>query len=123
MFGLSGWDPWGFPSDDAVRVGRAVAKQNPGLAQRRPAELVAVDWTGLGISNISEPMVDEGLADLLQCEKKYTHHAAVNFNGEVWWEDGQFHEDVWVYGQIRGHHSSPTLEELAEEVCAKWGRE
>lgn len=74
----------------------------------------------LGMSNFDHS-IDEGFAERLQEGHCYGRHAAWDFNGLVWFADGQFHEEVWCYGVRRQVFSADTLEELMQTVNAKWG--
>lgn len=67
--------------------------------------------------------IDTGLAEALQARpgKVFGRHAGWNFNGRVFFSDGRFHEEVWVYGSPRETVSADTLPELMEEVCYRYG--
>ena len=59
----------------------------------------------------------------LKNEKVYSGYPGWNFHGEVWYEQNQFHCEVWVYGSIKEVISEDTLEELMESVSDKYGCE
>lgn len=67
--------------------------------------------------------VDDGMAAALMAEPVdlFGRHAGLNFNGIVYFRDGKFHEQVWVYGTPRETISSNTLEELMIEVNSAYG--
>lgn len=75
--------------------------------------------SGLGMSNFDSE-IDEGLEAALRNGMKGTH-AAWNFNGQVWFADGLFHEEVWIYRVPRKVLSAPSLRELMEAVNAEFG--
>ena len=56
--------------------------------------------------------VAPGLEEKLKAEKIFCRHAAYEFNGEVWYEDGLFHEKVFRFHVAVAHHEAPTLREL-----------
>lgn len=76
----------------------------------------------LGMSNFDRS-IDEGFAEALQARPGEVkgRHAGWNFNGQVYFHDGKFHEEVWVYGSPRQVISADTLSELMDDVCAEYG--
>jgi hypothetical protein len=64
-----------------------------------------------------------GLEGMLRSGKVYCHHAALDFNGDVWFEDGLFHERVNVYHKAVAHYEAPTLRELMVMVNDEHGWE
>lgn len=76
----------------------------------------------LGVTNLDRS-IDEGLEQRLRAEPVWGRHAARGFNGRVWFEDGLFHEQVWIYGTPVAYYSAPTLVELAETVSDHHGWE
>lgn len=78
----------------------------------------------LGMTNF-DGTIDDGFAEALMERpgEVFGRHAGWNFNGQVYFKDGQFHEEVWVYGSPRQTISAPTLPELMEAVCAEYGHE
>jgi hypothetical protein len=76
----------------------------------------------LGMSNFDHS-IDEGFEERLRNERIWGRHAAWNFNGRVWFEDGEFHEQVWRYGQPVEHFSGATLAELMGSVSNEYGWE
>lgn len=78
----------------------------------------------LGMSNF-DGSIDEGLSEALQAEpdEVFGRHAGWNFNGKVWFQDGKFHEEVWVFGSLQQVISADTLSDLMEEVCAEYGND
>jgi hypothetical protein len=79
-------------------------------------------YIDLGMSNFDHS-IDDGFAEALQAEPAliYGTHAAWNFHGRVWFADGQFHEEVWVYHEIRDRFSAATLEDLMKLVNDEYG--
>lgn len=64
--------------------------------------------------------IDEGMDGALRAGG-VGEHSAWDFHGDVWFEDGQFHEEVWVYKEYRETSSADTLEQLMTEVNAEYG--
>ena len=74
-----------------------------------------------GMSNLDQS-IDAGLeADLKN--GMIGIHAAWNFNGRVWFEDGMFHEDVWRYRSYSATFSAETLRDLMNTVNDQYGYE
>lgn len=48
-------------------------------------------------------------------------HAAWNFYGYVWFQDGLFHEDVWRFGRSIAVRSSDSLQGLMTIVNEEFG--
>jgi hypothetical protein len=78
----------------------------------RPADATEI---ALSMSNFDHT-VDPGLAEALKAGNVYAQHAAWEFNGEVWFADGLFHEQVFRYHQPVGSYRADTLEELMTRV-------
>jgi len=74
----------------------------------------------LGMTNC-DGSIDEGFAEALKNKKIFGRHAAWNFNGLVYWLNGKFNTDVWVYGSYRETFSEDTLEELMASANAEYG--
>ena len=50
-------------------------------------------------------------------------HFAWNFNGNIWFEDGKFHESVFVYHQLQKVVTADTIEDLVTAVNDEYGYE
>ncbi len=92
---------------------------------RRATDTNALDGfeeTHLGMTNFDHT-IDAEFATVLQAApaRVYGRHAAYNFNGLVWFEDGLFHEQVWQFRSPRQIFSALTLQELMNAVNAAWG--
>lgn len=76
----------------------------------------------LGMSNF-DGSIDDGMAEALRAQpgKVFGCHYGWNFNGSVYFYDGMFHEEVWVYGSPRETISANSLPELMDAVCDKYG--
>ena len=83
---------------------------------RRPSHLEHIQ---LGMSNFDHT-IDNGFEDALRCGQ-WGQHFALEFNGEVWFADDQFHEDVWRSHMYRETISATSLKELMDSVNNKWG--
>lgn len=69
----------------------------------------------IGMSNFDQS-IETGTEETLRAEKIYCHHAARDFNGDVWYQDGVFHESVYRYHAFQEHYTAPTLRELMNMV-------
>lgn len=67
--------------------------------------------------------ITPGLADRLRDEEIYCHHFAAEFCGDVWWQNGQFHESVYRFHVFVAHCTAPTLRELMTKVNNEHGWE
>jgi len=59
----------------------------------------------------------------LKNENIYGDYPAWNFHGKVWFEQDEFHCEVWQYGNIKEIISANTLEELMNQVSNQYGQE
>lgn len=86
-----------------------------------PTKTMAMTETFLEMSNF-DYTIDEGLEEALRSDTDvFGTHAAWNFHGKVYFSEGQFHEEVWVYGEHVATISAPSLSELMKEVCEEYG--
>jgi hypothetical protein len=78
-------------------------------------------WTRKSMSNFDHSQ-DEGFEDDLRAGLR-GHHAAWNFNGQVWYDpDAElFREEVWVHHVVAAERSARTLEELMRVVNDEFG--
>ena len=84
-----------------------------------------------GMTEIDEHMsncdhtIDDGMAEQLRAApgRVYSRHAGWNFNGKVWFEDGLFREEVWIYHRPRETISAKSLRELMDAVNERYGSE
>jgi hypothetical protein len=65
--------------------------------------------------------IDAGFAEALKDRPCVGEHTAWDHCGFVWYADGQFHEEVWVYNVAQKVFSAPTLRELMDGVNAEFG--
>ncbi|HZM84234.1 MAG TPA: hypothetical protein VFC19_51600 [Candidatus Limnocylindrales bacterium] len=82
------------------------------------------DWTEieLGMSNFDHN-VDEGFEGALRAGGVWGRHAAWEFNGIVWFENGLFHEQVWRRHVPQTMMSAASLRKLMTDVNDQWGWE
>ena len=85
----------------------------------RAAEMQEI---GLGMTNF-DGTIDDGFAEALMKSpgEVFGRHAGWNFNGKVYFTNGQFHEEVWTYGSLKQTISAPTLRKLMDAVCEEYG--
>jgi hypothetical protein len=78
----------------------------------------------LGMSNFDDS-IDPGFEDALRSSpgKVFGLHAAWNFNGKVWFSDGKFFEEVWVYNRIEEILSANSLRELKDLASENFGHD
>ncbi len=88
-------------------------------AQTRPERLC---FSELGMSNFDH-VIDEGLEEQLRAGEHCAQHSAWDFCGYVWFEDGQFYEEVWRFHQHVATLSADDLRELMEAVNDEYGPE
>jgi len=74
----------------------------------------------LGMSNCFHK-IDDGFEDAIIDKPTYGRHAGWDFNGMVYYKDGKFHEDVWVYRCYQETISKKTLQSLMSAVNDKYG--
>lgn len=67
--------------------------------------------------------IDDGFEERLRDENCWGNHHAWNFCGDVWFEDGKFHENVYQYHVFQSELEAETLEELMKLVNAKYGED
>lgn len=87
---------------------------------RPPEECEEIPADGPGMSNFLH-MIDPEFESLLKTFRFYGHHAAQDFNGDVWFQQGDFHESVYRLHVFQGHYTAPTLRELMTKVNDKHG--
>ena len=76
----------------------------------------------LGMSNFDRS-IDEGLEEVLKAfpGEVYGTYAGWDFHARVWFEDGQFHAEVWRYRSPQKVFSCDTLHEIMSEVSSEYG--
>jgi hypothetical protein len=75
-----------------------------------------------GMSNF-DGEIDEGVEEALKRGDVYTHHAAWDFNGLVWYDTERevFIEEIWRYQMPVGTYEAPDLRELMRLTNDDWG--
>ena len=74
----------------------------------------------LGMSNFDHE-IDSGFEDAIKEESVWGTHSAWDFNGQVYYLNSQFHEDVYRYGCYQETVSADSLKELMKKVNARYG--
>ena len=77
------------------------------------------ETTGDCYSNLDHKIEDDAEERLRNSE--VLSHAAWDHYGKVWFENGQFHEEVWVYGSRIAVISDDNLLNLMVAVNAEHG--
>lgn len=69
--------------------------------------------------------IDEGLEEALMARpgEVYGPYAAWDFHARVWFENGQFHAEVWRFRAPQKVFSCDTLHEIMSEVSSEYGWE
>jgi hypothetical protein len=83
-------------------------------------DLSRYEFIELAMSNLDQS-IDRNLGPTLQRGKYYARHHARDFGGDLWWENGFFHEQVWQFGKFQGIISASTLPDLMVAVNRKFG--
>lgn len=76
---------------------------------------------GKAVVSNSDGIIEESVAKAIKGEPLYAAYPGWNFHGTVWWEDGKWHCEVWVYHSWETTFSRDTLPELVTAVCDSYG--
>lgn len=80
-------------------------------------------WSDVGYSNYSHEW-DEAFEPTALVERGVVApHTAWDHFGAIWWQDGQFHEQIWVHGAVLAVVSERSLQSLIRRVNDEWGEE
>jgi hypothetical protein len=79
------------------------------------------DCFGSTVMSNCDHTIEPDAEKRLKSGKVYGRHAAWDFNALVWWEDGEFHSQVYRYHEPVGEYSAPTLQELMEKANENHG--
>ena len=92
-----------------------------GIGEVLNASLPAhLELCGYGMCNLDRS-IDAELEGALKSGKYYGKHSAWDFNGDVWYQDGKFYEEVWIYRRPYATYCADTLPELMRFVNDKHG--
>lgn len=112
--------------DDDGRLDVVETTKNIGRQVKVSGEVCMEEMEELemGMSNYDHT-IDQGFAEALQCRpgKVFGCYAGWNFNGIVWFLDGSFWVEVWVYKSPQEIIEAESLDELMQIVCDKYGRD
>lgn len=120
--GPAGYDSSGFFEAWSKLLAASVMAGFPTIVEDSPCAWGYTDTAPLEITNYDHSISD-GLADQLRSGEFFCYHSALNFQGQVWFEDGLFHEQVWVFHRLRETVSADSLEELMRVVNDAYGWE
>lgn len=83
------------------------------------ADMAEVDQSMTNFDHSIDPNMEQVL--MAAPGKVFGRHHGWDFNGKVWYADDEFHEEVWVYHQIRGVRSASSLAALMATVNEEFG--
>ena len=73
------------------------------------------------ISNFDD-VINNETVKAIKGKKLYSTYPAYNFYGDkVWWENGKWHCEVWIYKSHYATYSNKDLEFLKIEICDNHG--
>jgi hypothetical protein len=81
------------------------------------------EFNGEGIMSNFDREIVHATADSIKEKPFYSGYAGWNFHGKVWWQDGQWHCEVWQYRSYVETFSAQTLEEIMTLVSDEYGYE
>ena len=67
--------------------------------------------------------IQEHVATAIKDQPLYSAYVGWNFCGKVWWQDDQWHCEIWTYGSYRQTISGDTLQEIMDEVSSEYGQD
>lgn len=79
------------------------------------------EYNGEEIMSNFDGQINFRTAQAIKTNPLYSGYSGWYFYGYVWWEEGQWHCDVWQYRSYKETFSSSTLEELKNDVCDSYG--
>lgn len=80
--------------------------------------------TGDDVCSNFDGVIIEEVAEQLKVDPTiYADYPGWNFHGSVWYADGQFHCEVWVYNSPREIISEDDMESIRESVCQEYGHD
>lgn len=81
--------------------------------------------TGIGAVAVNlDHSINHGIAEKLKSDPEaYAQHAAFGFCGWVYYENGQFHDQIWVHHFPMNIKSADSVEEMVELANKEYGYE
>ena len=73
------------------------------------------------IMSNSDHEIDEEIAQKIKGKKLTAYYSGWNFHGTVWWENGQWHCEIWQYRSHNATYSAKTLKQLMEDISFDYG--
>ncbi|KKM76449.1 hypothetical protein LCGC14_1380100 [marine sediment metagenome] len=83
-------------------------------------DLTKLQYLEDGMTNFDHS-IPNGLEEQLKQGDCWCNHTAWDFRGNVWYENGMFHEAVYCYHSFQAEYQSDTLEELMVVVNDEHG--
>lgn len=76
-----------------------------------------------GIYSNFDHVLNEGVKEVLQNKPNecWSHHAAWDFCGYIWYDGKRWREEIWVYHSFQEVLEADTVEDLIEGANEKYG--
>ena len=74
-------------------------------------------------SNFDHEIHQDVVEKLKLTPNSFSRYPGDAFNGRVYYDEGQFHCEVWRYGSTHVTMTADTMEELKDDVCYEYGRQ
>jgi hypothetical protein len=76
------------------------------------------------ISNFDHE-IDDDIAAELQKKEAFSRYPGWNFNARVWWSRNPeiWRAEVWVLGSSEAVVEGDSLQEIHDQICARWGHD
>lgn len=102
-------------------------RQNTGVATPEFLESIVPDDADL-IATVDADYSESMSKQLASIEPElrrrpgdFVEHYSSNYSGDIFFNDGQFYEEIWQFGQIVDRKSNESLSALYEEVTNEYG--
>ena len=80
------------------------------------------EWLGEVMSNFDHS-IDKDIAKKLRETESYADYSAWNFHGTVWYENEQYHCEIWIYHCHENTISNQDLQEIMDEASYEYGND
>lgn len=79
------------------------------------------EYENIAIMSNFDREIEQDIVKAIKNKNLFSRYAGWNFNGKVWWENKNWHCEVWCYGSFIKTFSSKKLEQIMEEVSSEYG--